>query len=180
VIEKAPGQLGTAPAPTTLPTDAQSTAQPPASAPAPPANTVTVPPQTSEPPATGGATAGGATAGGATAGGATAGGATASTLPGRHKRHKNPVTANTDQNTSTSQTGPVTTGVEPSTASCDADGDGVVDPGAPVTCTTVTTAVQESVTIAPATAVPAPETKAPAKKKVKRRRASTQSPSAAG
>ncbi|HEX3294715.1 MAG TPA: hypothetical protein VHR38_13360, partial [Solirubrobacterales bacterium] len=57
--------------------------------------------------------------------------------------------ANTDSKntTTTTQTGPVTTGVEPSTAGCDADGDGVPDPGAPSTCSagsTGTTGVDQS------------------------------------
>ncbi|MGA8217957.1 MAG: hypothetical protein WB771_05285, partial [Solirubrobacterales bacterium] len=43
--------------------------------------------------------------------------------------------ANSDsQPSSPAQTGPVTTGVEPAT--CDADGDGVVDAGAPSSCGT--------------------------------------------
>jgi RNA polymerase sigma factor (sigma-70 family) len=107
----------------------------------------------------------------------TAGGTTP--LPGRHKHHKN--IANTDQGTSTSETGPVTTNVEPAT--CDADGDGVTDPGAPSSCTsgtpdgsgTVTTGVQESGTIAPATpynVTPKKHKQADKKKKkLKRRRA---------
>jgi len=51
----------------------------------------------------------------------------------QHHHHKNAVANSDSQPKSPEQTGPVTTGVEPAT--CDADGDGVTDPGAPSTCT---------------------------------------------
>jgi RNA polymerase sigma factor (sigma-70 family) len=66
---------------------------------------------------------------------ATTGGTTTSTFPlKKHKRHKGNAIANTDSKgtSTTPQTGPVVTGVEPS--SCDADGDGVTDTGAPSSC----------------------------------------------
>jgi len=85
--------------------------------------------------------------------------------------------ANTDsQPKSPVQTGPVTTGVEPST--CDADGDGVADPGSPSGCGTSTgtvgTAVQQG-TVSP-TLYSAPKQhkaaprKSASKKKVSQRR----------
>jgi RNA polymerase sigma factor (sigma-70 family) len=83
-----------------------------------PGDTVTVPPQPADPaaattPATGGTTA---------------------ATTGRHRRHHKNAVANSDPSaTSPSQSGPVTTGVEPAT--CDADGDGVTDAGAPSSCT---------------------------------------------
>jgi hypothetical protein len=106
--------------------------------------------------------------------------ATAPPAGTKHKRHKTPVTANTDQGTSTSQTGPITTAVEPSTStstsSCDANGDGVTDVGAPSTCTTdgtVTTGVEQPATIAPATTtyVAPKKHQAAPKKQLTRRRA---------
>jgi hypothetical protein len=72
---------------------------------------------------------------------ATTGGTTASTILGnKRRRHKGSNIANTDSKgtTTTPQTGPVTTGVEPS-STCDADGDGVTDPGAPSTCSSGST-----------------------------------------
>jgi RNA polymerase sigma factor (sigma-70 family) len=84
-----------------------------------PPDTVTVPPQPTDP--------------------AVATGATGATAPiattGKHKHHKHAnAIANSDPNaTSPSQSGPVTTGVEPAT--CDANGDGVTDAGAPSSCT---------------------------------------------
>ena len=84
-----------------------------------PPDTVTVPPQPTDPaaiPPTGGV-------------------APLPTRTGKRK-HRAPI-ANTDSNvTGSTQSGPVTTGVEPAT--CDADGDGAPDPGAPSTCTTTT------------------------------------------
>jgi RNA polymerase sigma factor (sigma-70 family) len=157
IAESAPADIKPTPAPVTAPTDAQHAAPAPPNTAAPPANTVTVPPQPIDPAAAAGAT-------------------TPTTLPGKHRRHKQQVTANTDQSTGTSQTGPVTTAVEPSTSTatvnCDADGDGLTDPGAPTSCTTVTTAVEETGTVTPATAYSAPENQVQPKKKVKRRRAS--------
>jgi hypothetical protein len=94
---------------------------------------------------------------------------TGKTTTGRHKRHKSGAFANSDTR-GTAQTGPVTTGVEPA---CDADGDGVTDPGAPSSCSsgsTVTTGVQQG------NAAPVPYSaprkhKAAAKKKLRQRRA---------
>ena len=112
---------------------------PPAAAtPSAPTETVTVPPESSqsEP--------------------ANSGGATASALPtGKRKRHRTNTNslANTDSKgtTTATQTGPVTTGVEPSTT-CDADGDGVTDPGAPTTCSPSTAG---STGVEPTTTAPA-------------------------
>jgi hypothetical protein len=83
-----------------------------------PPNTVTVPPQPANP---------------ATATGAQTGGTTAATSTGKHHHHKNAVANSDSQPKTPAQTGPVTTGVEPAT--CDADGDGVTDAGAPSSCT---------------------------------------------
>ena len=121
-----PTQAVTPPvAPTTTPPGA-ATSQPP--------TTVTVPPQTAEP----------------TTAGSSATGGTTATATGRHRKHKNAVANSDSQPNSPAQTGPVTTGVEPST--CDADGDGVADPGSPSGCGTsdgtVGTAVQQG-TVAP-------------------------------
>jgi RNA polymerase sigma factor (sigma-70 family) len=82
-----------------------------------PPETVTVPPQPTDPAAATGATTG-----------------TTAATTGRHRRHKNAVANSDPQPTSPAQTGPVTTGVEPAT--CDADGDGVTDAGAPSSCST--------------------------------------------
>jgi RNA polymerase sigma factor (sigma-70 family) len=92
---------------------------PPAAAPpaTTPPNTVTVPPQPSDPAATTGATTGG----------------TVAATTGKHKHHKNAVANSDPQPSSPAQSGPVTTGVEPAT--CDANGDGVTDAGAPRSCT---------------------------------------------
>jgi RNA polymerase sigma factor (sigma-70 family) len=123
------------------PADAPA-ATPAATAPAQPADTVTVPPQPADQASTGGT------------------GSTTATK-GKHKRHKASTLANTDSRGASGieQSGPVTTGVEPSTTSCDADGDGVTDPGAPSTCssggTTSTTAVEPAATDSqPATSTP--------------------------
>jgi RNA polymerase sigma factor (sigma-70 family) len=145
------------PAPAIPPADAAHPAQPATVAP-PPSDTVTVPPQPADQ--------------------ATATEATVPLHATKHKRHKTPVTANTDQGTSTSQSGPITTAVEPSTStstsSCDANGDGVTDVGAPTTCTTdstVTTGVEQPAAIAPATTtyVAPKKHKAAPKKQVTRR-----------
>ncbi len=107
------------PAPATPPAEAAAGTPAPATATPPqPTQTVTVPPETSDPAATTGGTA--------------------SALPiigNKRRRHKGNSIANTDsKGTSTvPQTAPVTTGVEPS-STCDTDGDGVTDPGAPVDC----------------------------------------------
>jgi RNA polymerase sigma factor (sigma-70 family) len=106
-------------APTTPPAQAATGTPAPATATPPqPTQTVTVPPETSDPAATTGGTA--------------------SALPiigNKRRRHKGNNIANTDsKGTSTvPQTGPVTTGVEPS-STCDTDGNGVIDPGAPADC----------------------------------------------
>ena len=111
-------------------------ATPAATAPAQPADTVTVPPQPADEASTDG---------------------TGTTTPSKHRRHKASARANTDSKgaKSTQQSAPVTTGVEPSTTSCDADGDGVADPGAPSTCSsggaTSTTADQPATVSQPAT-----------------------------
>ncbi len=98
----------------TPPTAAQAATTPP--------ETVTVPPQPTDPAATTGAQTGGTTA---------------TAMTGRHHRHHKNAIANSDPNaTSPTQSGPVTTGVEPATPVCDADGDGVTDAGAPSSCTT--------------------------------------------
>src|SRR4051812_17818896 len=97
-----------APAQATPATDPAATASP---------ETVTVSPEPADPAATTGAQSGG----------------TATTTP-KHKHHKNAVANSDPQPTSPAQTGPVTTGVEPGT--CDADGDGAADAGAPSGCTT--------------------------------------------
>ena len=104
-------------------------------------------------------------------------------LPDRtdKRKHDKPI-ANTDSNvTGSTQTGPVTTGVEPAT--CDADGDGAPDPGAPSTCTattdgtgtaaTTTEVESETVSSTPYTAtMTLKQQKVPAKKKkVRQRRA---------
>jgi RNA polymerase sigma factor (sigma-70 family) len=146
------------------PDSATAAPTPPADPTAAPPQTVTVPPQPTD----------------ATA--ATGGALPTSTL-GKHKRHKNPVTANTDQGTSTTPTAPVSTGVEttatPQANSCDANGDGVVDPGS--TCagdTTTTTPDDPATSTTPDATIATPVTpyaaspkkhKAPAKKKSKKR-----------
>jgi RNA polymerase sigma factor (sigma-70 family) len=111
------------PAPITPPVDAAAgTPAPSKVTPPQPTQTVTVPPETSDPATTGG---------------------TASALPiigNKRKRHKGNSIANTDSKgtSTTPQTAPVVTGVEPS-STCDTNGDGAADPGAPSTCTTGTT-----------------------------------------
>jgi RNA polymerase sigma factor (sigma-70 family) len=137
-------------------------ATPADSTPAQPTETVTVPPQPGETATTGG---------------------TATTAPvvTKRKRHKHPG-ASTDSNGTTTapQSGPVTTGVEPSTT-CDANGDGATDPGAPTNCSpgSTTTSGTDQGTLAPPTEYTAPRRKhrssrhhkAPAKKKVRQHRA---------
>jgi hypothetical protein len=91
-------------------------------------------------------------------------GGTETTTPtkGKHKRHKSSALANTDsKGTTAPQSGPVTTGVQPATTSCDADGDGVADPGAPSTCssggtTTTTNAADPATDSQTATSTPPP------------------------
>jgi RNA polymerase sigma factor (sigma-70 family) len=139
--------------------DAAAAQAPPAAAPGttPPPDTVTVPP--TDPAATPGAQTGGTTA---------------ATTTGKHKHHKNAVANSDSQPNSPAQTGPVTTGVEPAT--CDADGDGVTDAGAPSSCssspaptstgTTGATGAIASGTVKPLSA--APKKHKAAKKKVRR------------
>ncbi|HEY6770870.1 MAG TPA: hypothetical protein VI035_00305, partial [Solirubrobacterales bacterium] len=110
-----------------------------ATTPPQPTQTVTVPPQSGEE--------------------ATTGGTATSVLPlgNKRKRHKGNNIANTDSKgtSTTPQTGPVTTGVEQS-STCDANGDGVTDPGAPATCTpgsTTPTTGEEESSSSPAAAV---------------------------
>src|SRR5204862_7606950 len=92
------------------------------------------------------------------------------TIAGKHKHHKG--LANTDAQTKTApESGPVTTGVEPAT--CDADGDGVVDPGAPASCSSggsVSTGVQQGDVSPVAYAAPKKHLSAH-KKKIRQRRA---------
>jgi hypothetical protein len=71
------------------------------------------------------------------------------------------------------QTGPVTTGVEPS-ATCDADGDGVTDPGAPSTCTTTATPGTVDTGVQQGTVAPVPYS-APKKQKAAPKKAASQS-----
>ncbi|MGA8926189.1 MAG: hypothetical protein WB462_08200, partial [Solirubrobacterales bacterium] len=135
---------------------------PPVAATTPPPITVTVPPQTTDPTASTGSQTGGTTA----------------SATGKHKRHKHAVANSDSQPTAPAQTGPVTTGVEPST--CDANGDGIDDPGAPSGCVpsggTVSTGVQPGeVTATPYSApkkrkaAPKSSSKSSPKKKVRRR-----------
>jgi hypothetical protein len=118
------------PAPTPAATQPPAPAAPPVATPATdapatpatppqPTQTVTVPPQSDE--------------------GATTSRTTSNFPIGKHRKHKGNAVANTDSRgtSTTPQTAPVVTGVEPGT--CDADGDGVVDTGAPSSCSTGTT-----------------------------------------
>ncbi|MFL5907043.1 MAG: hypothetical protein ACJ75Z_05555, partial [Solirubrobacterales bacterium] len=143
------------------PTTATPPTTPPAAATTPPPNTVTVEPQPADPAATDPTT------------GATAPTVTGKATTGRHKRHKGALANSESQTKTGAQSGPVTTGVEPAT--CDADGDGVTDPGAPSSCTSgsaVTTGVDQGNTVAPVPySAPAPKKKAVAKKKLRRRQA---------
>ena len=138
-------------------------AAPPVETPAPspaappqPTQTVTVPPESSE--------------------SETTGGTASSVLPlgGRHRRHRVNNIANTDSKgaSTTPQTAPVTTGVEPSTNPCDTDGDGANDPGS--ACTTGATGAAGATGVdqsapAPATIYSAPRNKhrAPSRSKSK-------------
>ena len=144
------------PAPAPVETaEAPTTAAPPVTS-APP-ETVTVPPQTSQP--------------------ASTGGTGAHAVPfGKRKRHRANVLANTDSKdaTATAQTGPVTTGVEPS-MTCDADGDGVIDPGAPSTCSPTSTdsTVVEGTLTTPVPVSAPPTTPSKPRKKSRRKSKST-------
>jgi RNA polymerase sigma factor (sigma-70 family) len=132
-VNGAPTQAAT---PGQTPAATQPPAAPAAATPAP--ATTTVPPQTGAAPAQTGGTAAAATG-------------TAAVL-GKHKHHKPIANSDSTQATAAPQSGPVTTGVEPSTA-CDANGDGITDPGAPSTCTTgtsVSTGVVQSDNVTPA------------------------------
>jgi hypothetical protein len=121
---------------------------------------VTVPPQTTQP-ATAGSTTGGSTV----------------TTTGRHRKHKNAVANSDSQPKTPVQTGPITTGVEPST--CDANADGAADPGSPSSCGTTdgaasTGAVEPTTVTATTYAAPtkvkaAPKKKSGSKKRVGRR-----------
>jgi RNA polymerase sigma factor (sigma-70 family) len=127
----APAKAATVTPPTTAtpPTAAAAatTTQPP--------DTVTVAPQPADQPSSDSATTGGA-----------APAITGKTTRGKHKRRKG---AYANSGSQTAQSGPVTTGVEPA---CDANGDGVADPGAPSSCTsggTVSTGVEQGGTASP-------------------------------
>jgi RNA polymerase sigma factor (sigma-70 family) len=111
-----------------IPPKVDATAQDAAAAQTPPATTppATTPPTVTVPPTDPAATASATT------------GAAAVPTTGKHKHHKNAVANSDPQPSSPAQSGPVTTGVEPAT--CDADGDGVTDAGAPSNCTTSTPA----------------------------------------
>ncbi len=128
------------PVPVTPPPTEAAAGAPSATTPPQPTETVTVPPQPSE--------------------AATTGGTATSVLPlgDKRKRHMGNSIANTDSKgpSTTPQTAPVVTGVEPS-STCDANGDGVADPGAPTTCTTgstgATTGADQTTTTTPPAAV---------------------------
>ena len=145
---RAPAVTPATPPPVPATPPAETAATPPTTATPPaPSETVTVPPQTSQP--------------------GTTGGTASSALPtGKRKRHRGNSLANTDSKgtTTTAQTGPVTTGVEPSTT-CDADGDGVTDPGAPTTCVPETTTTSTGTTTGVVQTAPAPATIAPQRSK---------------
>jgi RNA polymerase sigma factor (sigma-70 family) len=140
------------------PTGAAPVAPTPAAT-TPPPPTVTVPPQPTDPVATTGAATGGTTP----------------TVTGKRKHHHKNAVANSDSQPKTpaTQTGPVTTGVEPATSSCDADGDGVTDTGS--TCSSdapapIDTGVEQG-QIAPVPYSAPKKNKAASKKKVRHRRA---------
>jgi RNA polymerase sigma factor (sigma-70 family) len=121
--------------PTTPPAEAAASTPTPATATPPqPTQTVTVPPQSGEAAATGGTATG------------------VLPLGNKRRRHKGNNIANTDSKgtSTTPQTGPVTTGVEPS-STCDANADGVTDPGAPASCTPGSTAPTTTTESPPAT-----------------------------
>jgi RNA polymerase sigma factor (sigma-70 family) len=144
------------------PTEATPPAVTTPAATTPPPATVTIPPQPADPTAATGTATGGSTA-------------TATGTAKRKHHHKNAVANSDSQPKTPAQTGPVTTGVEPAT--CDADGDGVPDAGAPSSCTTggtvSTGVVQGEVSPVPYSAPKAApkKHKAAPKKRVKRQRA---------
>ncbi len=121
------------PVKTNIPPKTDATAQDPAATQAPP---TAVDPATTQPPAT--VTVPAQPIDPTKAKGTATGGTTATGTAKRKHHHKNAVANSDSQPNTPVQSGPVTTGVEPST--CDADGDGVPDPGAPSSCTTGGTA----------------------------------------
>src|SRR4051812_15961382 len=143
------------PAPVVPPADASQTPAAAQASTATPPDTVTVAPQPADAAATDAQTS-----------------ATTPTLPaGKHHRHKNAVANSDSQPSSPAQTGPVTTGVEP--ASCDADGDGVTDPGAPSNCTPTSTPTGatgsiDSGAVKPLSSTPPKKHRAALKKKTRR------------
>ncbi|HEY3193008.1 MAG TPA: sigma-70 family RNA polymerase sigma factor [Solirubrobacterales bacterium] len=153
-----PVQINSPPKPDPAAADqaAAQTAPPGTEPTTPPPATVTVPPQTTDPAAAASTSTDGTTA----------------VTTGRRKHHKNAVANSDSQVTTTPQSGPVTTNVEPAT--CDANGDGVTDPGAPTTCSpdgsTVTTGVEPGY-VAPAPYTDPAKDKVAPKKKVRRKRA---------
>jgi len=150
----------TAAQPVTPPETAAPTAAAAAADTPPSSGTVTVAPQPADPTATDSATTGGAVP-------ALTGKAT-----GRHKRHKGAF-ANSDSRAGTApQPAPLTTGVEPA---CDADGDGVTDPGAPTSCSSsgaVSTGVEQGTPAPVPYSAPPKHKKSAPKKKLRHRRAS--------
>jgi RNA polymerase sigma factor (sigma-70 family) len=144
------------PAPTTA---APPTATPPATTP-PPSDTVTVAPEPADPATTSQATSGTTAVTGKT------------TVGGKRKHHKSALANSDSQTKASAQTSPVTTGVEPA---CDADGDGVTDPGAPTSCSSgssVSTGVEQGEAAPVPYAEPAPKKhKGLSKKKLRQRRA---------
>jgi hypothetical protein len=94
------------------------------------------------------------------------------TVGGKRKHHKSALANSDSQTKASAQTSPVTTGVEPT---CDADGDGVTDPGAPTSCSSgssVSTGVEQGEAAPVPYAEPAPKKhKGLSKKKLRQRRA---------
>jgi RNA polymerase sigma factor (sigma-70 family) len=140
-VQKPPAVTPVTAQPVTPPPTEAAAGAPSATTPPQPTETVTVPPQPSE--------------------AATTGGTATSVLPlgNKRKRHKADSIANTDSKgpSTTPQTAPVVTGVEPS-STCDTNGDGVADPGAPSTCTTgattgTTTGADQTTTTTPPASV---------------------------
>ena len=147
----APTLNGPIPADALPQTEPAAADQPATGQPATPPATVTVPPRPADQPTTGGDLP----------------------FPIKHKHHHKGATATTNSGSSTPQTAPVTTGVVPS--SCDANGDGVTDAGAPAECTSSgtvptpgTSSGIEDAGLAPA--YTAPKKKAAPKKKIRKRR----------
>jgi hypothetical protein len=93
---------------------------------------------------------------------------------GKRKHHKSALANSDSQTKASAQTGPVTTGVEPA---CDADGDGVTDPGAPTSCSSgssVSTGVEQGEAAPVPYTEPAPKKHKLSKKKLRQRRARAQ------